>query len=176
MLPLQQGLPCRGYQQRVPGQSTRSHNISVLAEHGVDYHGARDVRLPREWRILRLNREDLSRYFDVRANANNSFHCGRLWRWDRYGSPRAADNSAKWTSELSFVPHGKPRCCEDLQVVVHSGHHHIRQILVHVMPDGAQLMHIAESEKSRLLVLHAKIPKEYRLSGATEQHCTGVRN
>jgi len=46
-----------------------------------------------------------------------------------------------------FVPHGKSRCCEDLQVAVHSGHHQIRQISVHLMPARAQLIHVAEGEK-----------------------------
>src|SRR5258708_2751035 len=89
ILPLQHGLQCRGYQQRVAAQSTRSHHVSALIDHRVDYHGARDMRLPREYRIFGLNRKGLPWCFEVGANANNSFRCGLLRRGDCYGSPRA---------------------------------------------------------------------------------------
>jgi hypothetical protein len=49
-----------------------------------------------------------------------------------------------------FVPQGKRRCCEDLQVAVHSGHHQISQVPVHLMPRGTRLIHVAEGEKEAL--------------------------
>src|SRR6266853_5472748 len=93
ILPLQDRLQCRGYQQWVAAQSVRSHHVAVLVEHCVDYDGASDVRLPREWWIFWLERIGLPWCFDVRADANNSLRCGLPRRWDWHGSPRTTDNS-----------------------------------------------------------------------------------
>src|SRR5713226_1549976 len=93
ILPLQHGLQCRGYQQRVATQSTRSHHVSVLVDHRVDYHGARDMRLLREYGILGWNRKDLPWRFEVGTNANNSCRCGLLRRWGGYQCPCATNYS-----------------------------------------------------------------------------------
>src|SRR6266436_1316891 len=95
ILPLQHGLQCRGYQQRVATQSTRSHHVSVLVDHRVDYDRARDMRLLREYGILGLNRKDLPWRFEVGTKANNSCRCGMLRRRNRHGSSGATKNSAQ---------------------------------------------------------------------------------
>src|SRR5260370_35455462 len=93
ILPLQHRLQRRGYQERVAAHRARSHHVSVLIDHGVDYDGAPDVRLHRNWRIFWLDRIGLPWCFDVRADANNSLRCGLPRRCDWHGSPRTTDNS-----------------------------------------------------------------------------------
>jgi len=56
IFPLQHRLQRRRYQQRVAADSVCSHYVSTFIDHGSDYHGAPDVCLPREFRILGLDR------------------------------------------------------------------------------------------------------------------------
>src|SRR5260370_19273969 len=101
ILPLQHRLQRRGYQERVAAHRARSHHVSVLIDHGVDYHGAPDVRLHRNWRLLGLDRIRLPWCFDVGTNVNNSPRCGLLRRRYRYGGARPTKNSTEGTPEVS---------------------------------------------------------------------------
>ena len=56
ILPLQHRLQCCGYEQRVAIESVCPNYVSVFIDNRSDYHDAPDVSLPREIRILGLDR------------------------------------------------------------------------------------------------------------------------
>jgi hypothetical protein len=95
IFPLLHRLQCGGYQQRVATQGARLHHVSVLVDHGVDYHRPPDACLPCECRIFGLNGIGLMRCFEVGADAHNSPRRGLLRKWDRHGGPGATNNSAQ---------------------------------------------------------------------------------
>src|SRR5882762_5693677 len=76
ILPLQYRLQCGGYEQRMAAERVCLYYVSPFIDHRSDHHNTPDVCLPREFRILGLDRIDLPRRFEVGANAKNSL---RSW-------------------------------------------------------------------------------------------------
>jgi hypothetical protein len=79
---------------------------------------------------MQLVHQDAKEFFNVAVRSNGSGH-----------------------ADERFVSHGKSRCRDDLQVVVHVHRrlHCIKRIPVHLMPSGAQLIHVAGGEKDALV-------------------------
>src|SRR5713226_8165632 len=68
------------HQQRVAGHNFQLLNRAVLADDGVQTHGAGDAGLARQRRINRLNTVDNARSLDVAAHAKRTGQLRLRWR------------------------------------------------------------------------------------------------
>src|SRR5713226_993697 len=93
--PLTHGIQRSLLQQRVAGHDLQLRNRAVLADDGVQTHGAGDAGLARQRRINRLNTVDNARCLDVAADAERTCLPGS--RWGRR-SAHATDDATEHTA------------------------------------------------------------------------------